>query len=340
MKSFRKIVLSACLVMAASSVFAKPKAKDPDWFGNVNVVYPESRYIAESASGASGDGARNAAVELLAGFFSSSVQSMAADSKTRKGNDVPPVLSIKAIPESVDLSSEVRLCGVEFSETYFVKKEKKYYCVAYIDREKIWSLYKPQVKAASEEFMATYKLGERNMARNSFLAAKYFSLSRPKADLFAARILIGKLFSPEAEKMHEMEQRKANDLDATIKSVFANSAMTVDAKNDVNSMITAKAKEAFVSCGYTVSGAKTAPFTLSIEIKDNYEKSGNGCSVSPEVTVSVLNKKGDAVYSYSASGEKTSGETRQKALAAALVPVAEKIGSGLKDHFMSSVETK
>lgn len=319
MKSFRKIVLFACLAMAASYGFSKPKVKDPDWFNNVNGVYPESKYIAESASGATEVEAKYAAVKLIAGNLASSVQ---------------------AIPESVDVSSEVILCGVDFSESYFVKKEKKYYCVAYLDREKIWACYKPEIKKACDDFMAVYKVGERNMARNSFIAAKYLTIARSKADVFIARILIGKLFSPEAEKMHEMEQRKANDLDATVKSVFANSVLSIDAKNDVNSIVSAKVKEVFVSCGYTVSGPKTAQFTLSIEVKDNYEKSGNGCFVSPEVTVSVLNKKGDAVYSYSVSGEKTKGDTRQKTLASALGPVAEKIGSELKDHFMNSVETK
>lgn len=319
MKSFRKIVLFACLAMAASYGFSKPKVKDPDWFNNVNGVYPESKYIAESASGTTEVEAKYAAVKLLAGYLASSVQ---------------------AIPESVDVSSEVILCGVDFSESYFVKKEKKYYCVAYLDREKIWACYKPEIKKACDDFMAVYKMGERNMARNSFIAAKYLTIARSKADVFIARILIGKLFSPEAEKMHEMEQRKANDLDATVKSVFANSVLSIDAKNDVNSIVSAKVKEVFVSCGYTVSGPKTAQFTLSIEVKDNYEKSGNGCFVSPEVTVNVLNKKGDAVYSYSVSGEKTKGDTRQKTLASALGPVAEKIGSELKDHFMNSVETK
>lgn len=319
MKSFRKIVLFACLAMAASYGFSKPKVKDPDWFNNVNGVYPESKYIAESASGATEVEAKYAAVKLIAGNLASSVQ---------------------AIPESVDVSSEVILCGVDFSESYFVKKEKKYYCVAYLDREKIWACYKPEIKKACDDFMAVYKMGERNMARNSFIAAKYLTIARSKADVFIARILIGKLFSPEAEKMHEMEQRKANDLDATVKSVFANSVLSIDAKNDVNSIVSAKVKEVFVSCGYTVSGPKTAQFTLSIEVKDNYEKSGNGCFVSPEVTVSVLNKKGDAVYSYFVSGEKTKGDTRQKTLASALGPVAEKIGSELKDHFMNSVETK
>lgn len=319
MKSFRKIVLFACLAMAASYGFSKPKVKNPDWFNNVNGVYPESKYIAECASGATEVEAKNAAVKLIAGYLASSVQ---------------------AIPESVDVSSEVILCGVDFSESCFVKKEKKYYCVAYLDREKIWACYKPEIKKACDDFMAVYKMGERNMARNSFIAAKYLTIARSKADVFIARILIGKLFSPEAEKMHEMEQRKANDLDATVKSVFANSVLSIDAKNDVNSIVSAKVKEVFVSCGYTVSGPKTAQFTLSIEVKDNYEKSGNGCFVSPEVTVSVLNKKGDAVYSYSVSGEKTKGDTRQKALASALGLVAEKIGSELKDHFMNSVETK
>lgn len=319
MKSFRKIVLFACLAMAASYGFSRPKVKTPDWFNNVNGVYPESKYIAESASGATEIEAKNAALKLLAGYLASSV---------------------KAIPKSVDVSSEVMLCGVDFSESYFVKKEKKYYCVAYLDREKIWACYKPEVKKACDDFMAVYKMGERNMARNSFIAAKYFSIAGSKADVFIARILIGKLFSPEAEKMHEMEQRKANDLNATIKTVFANSVLSIDAKNDVNSIISEKVKEVFLSCGYTVSGPKSAQFTLSIVIKDNYEKSGNGCIVFPEVTVSVLNRKGDSIYSYSARGEKTQGDTKQKALATALVPVAEKIPAELKDHFMNSVETK
>ena len=53
--------------------------------------------------------------------------------------------------DDVKVSSEVNLFALEYTEPYYFKKEKKWYCVAYINRADAWRQCQPQIDGAKNK---------------------------------------------------------------------------------------------------------------------------------------------------------------------------------------------
>ena len=47
----------------------------------------------------------------------------------------------------MNVTSEVEFIGLEFTESYYYKSEKKWYAVAYMIRNDVWVQYKPKIEA-------------------------------------------------------------------------------------------------------------------------------------------------------------------------------------------------
>ena len=62
-----------------------------------------------------------------------------------------------SIINDVQVMSQVELFGLEYTEPFYFKKEKKWYCVAFINRENAWIQYKPQIEIAKNTFEGLVK---------------------------------------------------------------------------------------------------------------------------------------------------------------------------------------
>ena len=93
-------------------------------------------------SGDSAEKAKTDAAGALARYFQMTVSanlSTTLQSVTSGGAAAEQT----TVTDTVQVSSDVQLFALEYTEPYYAKKEARWYCVAYIEREKAWAQYQP-----------------------------------------------------------------------------------------------------------------------------------------------------------------------------------------------------
>ena len=56
----------------------------------------------------------------------------------------------------MNVTSEVEFIGLEFTESYYYKPEKKWYAVAYMIRDDAWVQYKPKIEAEKQKNLTIF----------------------------------------------------------------------------------------------------------------------------------------------------------------------------------------
>ena len=142
----RKTLIVFILSFVSTVCFAKPKSVEPDWFKNYRTVFPNAQYLAQRGSGTTAEDAKTDAASQLARYFQSTVSANLSTtmSSITTGSSIQE--ETRVIDE-VNVTSEVEFIGLEFTESYYYKSEKKWYAVAYMIRDDAWVQYKPKIEA-------------------------------------------------------------------------------------------------------------------------------------------------------------------------------------------------
>ena len=127
--------------------------KVPEWItSDVNAVYNENEYIAVVGEGYSTDLARNDALNKLSMYFETTVRSEGVAKRITVNSSFS-----SSSEQTISVSSNMKLFGVKFTEAFYLKKEKRYYCVAYIDRKDAWTRYESEIKNARDIYTSYYE---------------------------------------------------------------------------------------------------------------------------------------------------------------------------------------
>ncbi|MBQ6057037.1 MAG: LPP20 family lipoprotein [Treponema sp.] len=144
------------LVLLAGCASTSGSGSIPDWMTDYRSAYPDTHYIAQRGRADSEQTAKTEAVAQIARYFQTSVNANLKTSiqSVTSGDSVSETTSVV---NDVDVQSQVDLFAVEYTEPYYFNKEKKWYCVAYIERDKAWNQYQPTVENAKTEFYSMKK---------------------------------------------------------------------------------------------------------------------------------------------------------------------------------------
>lgn len=132
----KKINLFNCFIVFiisfTSNLYAKP-AQIPEWVQNYRKVYPTSEFLVQRGSGDSAEKARNDATAALSRYFQTSVNANLSTTMTSVSTD-NSIEEITLVVDDVNVQSQVEFFGLEYTEPYYLKSEKKWYCVVYLNR--------------------------------------------------------------------------------------------------------------------------------------------------------------------------------------------------------------
>ena len=147
------------LLFCASCASTSEITAAPGWVLDQRSVFPSGRYISASGESPTKDGSRTEASANIAQYFKTeiSTQSYVTSSAVSDGN---ATTMRQTFDTETQVSSSISLFGLEYTEPFYLKKQKSWCCVAYIDREKAWAQYKPGVEKSKAEFYAMYQNGE------------------------------------------------------------------------------------------------------------------------------------------------------------------------------------
>ena len=324
----KKTITILAPFMLAAALSAKP-APMPDWVTNHRTVYPDGEYLAQRGSGKSSEAAQTDAMSQIARYFKTSVNANLSTTmqSISSGTSVDERLTVI---DDVKVSSEVSLFALERTEPYYHKKEKRWYCVAYIKRDEAWKQYKPQIDGALKTFQGQYTGAVSE-------ADPFTRIARCKTAWEAGGTLLekleyGRIISSKNEAAYSGERDKVAHIPVLAEAAIKECTVYVDVPGDHNRAIERAISTALSTCGLTVAKtADGAAYTASAEIDDGASGS-DPVSITPAVGIRITGKGGNAVYSFdTAATEREVAYTLENARKKAYPALAKEIEAALQE---------
>ena len=199
-KHFFSLLVFVCLL----PLYAK-KAVMPEWVQNYRSVFPNSEYLAQRGSGDSAEKARTDATAALSRYFKTSVN--ANLSTTMTSVTVASSAEEKTlVVDDVNVQSQVELFVLEYTEPFYYKAEKKWYCVVFMNRNDAWQQYKPQIEIKKNSFCGLYANLEAE--KDYFEKAKMCGKVWRSATELLEKLEYGRIINPQEEAAYQDERDK------------------------------------------------------------------------------------------------------------------------------------
>ena len=321
-ETMRKITAISVLLLLASALSAKD-APVPEWVTNHRGAYPDADYLAQRGSGKTAETAQTDATSQIARYFQTNV-SANLSTTMRSITGAGKVDESTTVVDEVRVSSEVSLFALEHTEPYYYKKEKKWYCVAYIRRDAAWRQYAPVVDGAKAEFYALYD----NAGKESepFIRCGLYKAAWENGKNFLERLEYARILSPAGEAAYSGDRRTVSQIPALIQSEREKCAVHLTVHGDYGNIIETSLTSALTKSGIrTTSSASQAAYTATAVIEPNATGT-DPMSINPSVDIRIQGRGGRSVYSLQVrSGERTVAYTLESAQKKAYPALAKKI---------------
>lgn len=289
-----KILLLSILLLAYSQAFCA-KSKEPDWLHNYRAVYPDSEYIVQRGRADTEDTAKTEALAQIARYFKTSVSA-------RLKTSVQSVATNGSVDEStfvvndVDVISQVDLFAVEYTDPYYVKKEKKWYCAAFINREKAWIQYRPAVEGAKSDFYAMKRNAEREADPFSKAAACGAVLRSGKK--FLEKLEYARILNAQKEAKYAQDRESVHEVPSRIAAEKAKCSLYLNVKGDFGNIISSALTKTFSESGLSAAkSAGAANYNADVVVENN-ALGDDPISVYPSLEIKITTKDGKTVYSH------------------------------------------
>lgn len=272
-------------------VFSVTK-KEPIWLHDYLSIYPSSEYIVQMGTGETEDKAKASCVAEIGKYFNTQVKSnlTAKESIVKKNDDK---FKEYTIDNEIEVKTDVELFAIEFEETYYSKREKKYYSLGHIHRDTAWEMYKSQIEMSKSTFYSFYNKAEES--DEHFLKFIAYKQAQVYANEFLEKIQYGSLLNPKKSTIYNEDRDVISSLPVLIKDNGKKSSISVSVKGDYNNILGNTVRQLFIKEGFEFS--KNGYYTLSVEIDPNVE-GNNPLVIYPSVYVELSNLKGDSFFTF------------------------------------------
>lgn len=304
---------------------AKDTNNQPDWFKNYKIVFQTSEYLAQRGSGVSAESAKTDAVAQLARYFQTTVNANLSTTMNSisSGDFVDENLTVV---DEVKVTSEVDFIGLEFTESYYYKAEKKWYAVAYVNRRDAWIQYQPKIDSAKNKFYGFYKKAENET--DAFKKLSLYKSAWEASFDFMEKLEFGRIISSMEEKKYSADRDAVAEIPSKIERTKNNLTSTFSIKGDWGEIIGTSVKRAFEKEGFKfgISGN----YKLSVTVDSN-AFGIDPVAIMPSVKIVLSSKSGEILFSFEEKlDEKTVSYTLENAQKKAFPKLAELIEREIK----------
>lgn len=327
----KKIILVFAILIHSCLIFA---AKVPNWILDVDSEYPKDIYLARLGTGTTLENARADALGLLAGYFNAQilVDTKATNIMNNKDNNVSKEQNIN---QEINVVSETSLVGVEYSNSFFNKKEKKYYIVAYLNREEAWKNLEDKLNVLFEKYETFQDMAEKSA--DLITKFKYSKKASNTGEEFLNEVYKGFIINPAKRKFYKPKITEIN------LKIEENSQIIVPVKLKINgdceNIIKNLIVNEFKKAGFFIDSdsANKNSYLLCVDIKSNEKLDNEIYFVFPELSIELLDSaKTRKFYSFEKKYSKTAGFSLNQTQKKAFSKIADELNSVLSEDVKKS----
>lgn len=327
----KKIILVFAILIHSCFIFA---AKVPNWVLDVDSEYPKDTYLARVGTGVTLENARADALGQLAGYFNAQilVDTKAINVMNNKDNNVSKEQNIN---QEINVVSETSLVGVEYSNSFFNKKEKKYYIVAYLNREEAWKNLEDKLNGLVEKYETFQDMAEKSV--DLITKYKYSKKASNAGGEFLNEVYKGFIINPAKRKLY---RPKITEINLKIEE---NSQIIVPAKlqikGDCENIIKNLIVNEFKRAGFFIDSdnANKNSYLLCVDIKSNEKLENEIYFVYPELSIELLDSASTRkFYSFERKYSKTAGFSLNQTQKKAFSKIAEELNSVISEDVKKS----
>ncbi len=322
-KKFFVVLMSLLFVLVSCGT----TANIPSWVFDVHSVYNEQRYFSQIASSKiSQDDAKHEALNLIAQFFSTKVNSQAAQVKTlnidAEGNTQKNVAAVTAMT----VTSDVQLYCVEY-EFFHDKKNNEWYCVAFIERDKAWNFFLPKMDREKTLFEEYYKLGQQDQISSSLLAIRDYKQAQNHLEQLQIYMDYAGTLKPENLGYYDSTFMQGRRLNTMITQLKRNSKFFISVENDLDNSISIAIKNIISAEGFAIhEKVAECPYKILVKIQMNEFSQSEIVVAEPTLDLVMEDAKKSVLFTYSDSVPKLKAYSKNV------------IDSKTKKHFTDNLE--
>lgn len=296
-RKFLSLVKFILIVLALSPVFLSSCGSTneiaPDWLANYRSIYPDADYIAQRGRADSEQTAKTEAVAQIARYFQTSVNANLKTSvqSVMSGENVSETTSVV---NDVDVMSQVDLFAVEYTDPYFSKNENKWYCVAFIEREKAWSQYKPTVDGAKSEFYAMKKNADDE--NDPFTKCTVYGKAWKSGKSLLEKLEYARILNAKKEADYAEDRKAVNEIPSKISAEREKCTVYLLVTDDYGNTISSALNQVLSRNGFKLAkSANEANYTANAIVEPN-AVGNDPITIYPSLELKITSKGGKTVF--------------------------------------------
>lgn len=322
-KSFLTGAFTALFLIAVCGCASdSAKNEKPLWASDetLELVYPNSVYIARIGRGTSAQSAASFAESELSSYFSHSVRSevkaseVMTDTKRGDKENNPGESQVKrSIERKVTVDSMNELFDVHLTSAWFDKKQKQYISCAYIKRDDAFNLYEANVRNARNKFRTFY---DKASAEEDLLnKIKLLSDCEVPGEEYLETLKISNLLNPEKVSAYANDRKVVEGLELEKNMYRQKCQMYIRATTEEGKKLKSSIAQIIKNKGFNVTeNQKEAFYEVVIDLDLGKNVYGETFTAEPEITVSIKTFNSSERFSYKRSLPKQTGFTAAEAL--------------------------
>lgn len=328
------ITVFSFLIFGCSSVpdgtAVKNQSKIPLWTScdTISHVFPDSDYIARIGHGDNAESAKLNADSELASYFNHSVKTdivARQNYSNQKGkSDIQ-----KYLTKNISVQNDVEVIGLKHTDFYFDSAHNDFIVCSYINRNDAWKLLEPKLDFSSDVVKQNYSQAETE----NELYTKILLLNRAlsQSEDFYKNFFMAMAISPKNAETYEATDDLIQQIYTDCEKLKKQTVIFVKANGETSEHIKAKLESVFMDRNFIISASKNDyNYLVDLESKINMKKQDELFNAFPELTISVTNKTGKTVFSYSKTFGRISAYSEDSCQRSAMY----KIESDLKKNFL------
>ena len=286
-------ILAFSLILFSVLAFAK-SVPVPEWVKDYRKAFPNSEYIAQKGIGKSADKAKTDAVSALSRYIKSSVKTKTSTAKSFIKDD-EEIHEKAVLHNEVNITFESEFYGLEYTEPFYVKAEKKWHCVCFINRQEAWQQYQPQVEVKKSTFAELYQNLEKET--DSFTKIKKCKKVLQAGNELLEKLEYARIILPESDNIYKTERSQIAAIPVIYEEAKENCSVYININTDYNKIISTMLSDVFSDTGFNVcKTSKEANYIAEVLIEENITGKAP-FAIKPAINLKVVSKKEKSVLS-------------------------------------------